>query len=76
MTLNTVVMQDYSVNIICINTYWTETDVKWDLCGRRQTKENHVYISCTNDEKTELKAQLKINLNFVEDDGKSISMND
>ena len=49
-----IVMQDYDVNIICIKT---EADVKWNLCGRRQTKESNVHISCT---KTELKAQSKI----------------
>ena len=46
-------MQDNGTNIISINTYWTEDDIKWNLCGRRQTIEKHdiVHISCTNDEK-------------------------
>lgn len=35
-------MQDYDVNIICIKT---EADIKWNLCGRRQTKESNVHIS-------------------------------
>ena len=65
------VMQDYDVNIIRINTYWTEADVKRNLCGRsrHQTKENYVHISCSSDDKMKLKAQSKINLEFIEDDG-------
>jgi hypothetical protein len=65
------VIQDNSVNLICINTYnWTEADAKWHFCGRRRTKEEYdiiVHISCTNDEKTQLKTQPHIK--FIEDDG-------
>ena len=62
-------MQDNNVNIICINTYWTKEDIKWKFCGKRQAKENHVHISCTSEEKAQLKANSKINLEFIEDDG-------
>lgn len=67
-----LVIQDNGINIININTYnWTEADVKWNLCGRRRAKEEHtiVHISCTNDDKRELKAQSHIKLEFIEDDG-------
>ena len=64
-----IVMQDYGVNIIHINTYWNEDDIKWNFCGKRQTKEVYVHISCTSEDKTQLKAQSKINLEFIEDDG-------
>ena len=62
-------MQDNGVNIIHINAYWTKDDIKWKFCGKCQTKENHVHISCTSEEKAQLKAQSKINLKFIEDDG-------
>ena len=62
-------MQDYGVNIISINTYWNKDDIKWNFCSKRQTKEEHVHISCTSEDKTQLKAQTKINLDFIEDDG-------
>ena len=62
-------MQDYHINIIRINTYWNEDDIKWNLCGKRQDKENHVHISCTSEDKMKLKTRSKINLEFIEDDG-------
>ena len=62
-------MQDNDVNIISINTYWTKADLKWKLCGRRQMKENIVHISCTSEDKTQLKTQSKIKFDFIEDDG-------
>ena len=63
------VIQDSDVNIIRINTYWTEADVKWNLCGKRQMKENCVHIFCTSAAKKELKALTKFNFEFIEDDG-------
>ena len=64
-------MQDNGINIVSINTYWTEDDIKRNLCGRRQTIEKHdiVHISCTNDEKIQLKALPNIKLEFIEDNG-------
>ena len=62
-------LQDSDVNIIRINTYWTEADVKWNLCGKRQMKENYVHVFCTSAAKKELKALTKFNLEFIEDDG-------
>ena len=61
-------MQDYHVNIIRINTYWNTDDIKWNFCGKHQIKENYVHISCTSEEKAQLK-ESKINLEFIEDDG-------
>ena len=61
-------MQDNDVNIIRINTYWSKDDVKWKFCGKRQRKENHIHISCTSEDKTQLMAQSRINLEFIEDD--------
>jgi CDP-diacylglycerol pyrophosphatase len=65
------VIQDYDVNIIRINTYWTEDDVERNLCGRsrRRMKENHVHISCTSDDKKKLQEQSKVTLEFIEDNG-------
>ena len=64
-------IQKNHVNIIRINTYWSEDDIKWKFCGigKRQMKENYVHISCKSEEKAQLKAQSKINLEFIEDDG-------
>ena len=64
-------VQDNGINIVSINTYWSEDDIKWNLCGRRQTieKPDIVYISCTNDEKIQLKSLPKVKLEFNEDHG-------
>lgn len=62
-------MQDYDVNITGINSCWNKDDIKWNINGNHQTKENHVHISCTSDDKMKLKAQSKTNLEFIEDGG-------
>ena len=64
-------MQDNGINIVGINNYWTEDDIKRNLCGSRQRveKTDIVHISCTNEEKMQLKALPKIKLEFIKDDG-------
>ena len=64
-------MQDNGINIVSINNYRTEDDIKRNLCGSRKRveKPDIVHISCTKKKKKELKSLPKIKLEFIEDDG-------